>query len=269
MCSHICVIVSIYVHFVTYTIFYLCSFSDDGESDTADTDDDERWGGLGMFEYSKKGLPHALVHASDLVMEGGHHLAFCSSVAEVSHKMFIKLAAKFGRTYASHNVTESKMLEWVCWNSLFRAVTEVKHRMELGRAGVTQQDTRKTFQRDDILLEPLPFTGWSQVVCGDDRTPRSWGATFLSKRVLITRDEMLTLMRTKLEMEPTLANNVRLLKELRWEFYGVYCTYKGGRSRRYVGISSKSPGRRDFVRLRGAENGTAYAAQVNTTYTCF
>ena len=251
----------------TYTCVSSHICRDEGESDTADTADDEHWGGLGLFEYSKKGLPHALVHAPELVMQGGHHLAFCSSVGEVSHKMFIKLAAKFGRTYASHNVTESKMLDWVCWHRLYRAVAELTGETQTGRHNdlEVEQDARRTFQRDDTLLQPITFDGWSQVVCGDIRTPRTWGATFLSKRVLITRDELLTLMRTKLEMTPTLKNNVRLLKELHWEFYGIYCTHKDNRSRYYVGINSKSPRRRDFVRLRGTENGTVYAAQV---YTC-
>ena len=201
-------------------------------------------------------------------MQGGHHLAFCSSLAEVSHKMFIKLAAHFSRTYASHNLTESKMLEWVCWQRLYLAVVELATELRRNGAGEAQQGARRTFQRDNTLADPIPFDGWSQVICDDVRTPRAWGATFLSKRVLFTRDELLTLMRTKLEMEPTLSNNVRLLKELQWQFYGTYCTHQDHRTRRYVGISSKSPGRRDFVRLRGTENGTVYAAQVNTTYTC-
>ena len=237
-------------------------YRDDGESDTASTEDDEHWGGIGLFEYSKKGLPHALIHAPELVMQGGHHLAFCSSVGEVSHKMFIKVAAKFGRTYASHNKTESKMLEWVCWHRVYLAILECARNVD----GVQEQGRRVTFQRDSLLLDSIPFEGWSQVLCDDARTPRAWGATFLSKRVLITRDELLTLMRTKLEMAPTLRNNVRLLKELHWEFYGSYSMYRDNRCRRYVGISSRSPGRRDFVRLRGSENDTVYAAQVNTTY---
>ena len=248
-------------HIYAHECIYVRIYRDDAESeDTAATEDEAHWGGLGLFEYSKKGLPHALEHAAELVMQGGHHLAFCSSVAEVSHKLFIKLAALFARTYASHNVTESKMLEWVCWQRLFLAVVEF-YLATLDQTRKTQCRPRSTFQREDTLLDPLPFDGWSRVVCDDTRTPRAWGATFLSKRVLITRDELLTLMRTKLEMQPSLTNNVRLLKELHWEFYGTYCTHRG-RSRRYVGMSSRSPSRRDIVRLRGDEGGTVYAAQV-------
>ena len=241
---------------------------DEGQSDTADTDDAYTWGGAGLYEYSKKGLPHALEHTAEHVMQGGHHLAFCSSMGEVSHKFNIKLAARFSRIYACHNLTESKMLEWVCWQRLFDAVTTDTHAVkQTCDTNTTPHGSRtpvRFCQRDNLLGNPLPFTEWSQVPCDADRTPRTWGATFLSKRVLITRDELLTLMRTKLQMEPTLMNNVRLLNELQWEFYGTYSIYRDGVMRRYVGISSTSPRRRDIVRLRGSENGTVYAAQVET-----
>ena len=64
------------------------------ESDTQSTDDERSWGGLGKFEYSAKGLPHALVHARELVERGGHHGAYCTSASESGHKKYIKLSAK-------------------------------------------------------------------------------------------------------------------------------------------------------------------------------
>ena len=55
-------------------------------------------------------------------------------------------------------------------------------------------------------------------------TSHMWGATFLSKHILVSRDELLTLLRGKLGMTPgmslTLANNLVLAKNLQWEFYG-------------------------------------------------
>ena len=262
---HICSTSHIYAHYPTCMLR-----RDEGQSDTADTDDAYTRGGVGLYEYSKKGLPHALEHTPELVMQGGHHLAFCSSMGEVSHKFNIKLAARFSRIYACHNLTESKMLEWVCWQHLFNAVTATDTHAVNQPSDTTLHGSRTTVrfcQRDNLLGNPLPFTEWSQVQCDADRTPRTWGATLLSNRVLITRDELLTLMRTKLQMEPTLTNNVRLLNELQWEFYGTYSVYRDGRMRRYVGISSTAPRRRDIVRLRGSENGTVYASQVENTYT--
>ena len=41
--------------------------SEDNESDTESTDAECTWGGLGAFEYSAKGLTHALVHAPEPV----------------------------------------------------------------------------------------------------------------------------------------------------------------------------------------------------------
>ena len=85
----------------------------ENESDTAATDSDNTWGGLGEFEYSLKGMPHALQHTPELVIRGGHHDAFCTSVNEEGHKHFNKMAAKFARKYASFNQTQDGMLDWV------------------------------------------------------------------------------------------------------------------------------------------------------------
>ena len=68
-------------------------------SDTASTDEDTGFGGSGMFEYSHKGLPHALMHATELVEQGGHHGATCTTVSESGHRFNLKMPAKFARTY--------------------------------------------------------------------------------------------------------------------------------------------------------------------------
>lgn len=83
---------------------------DIGETDSEDTDSEHTWGGLGKFEYSRKGLPHALLHAPECVMRGGHHGASCTSVVEAGHKQFIKMASKFSWTRASRNETMENML---------------------------------------------------------------------------------------------------------------------------------------------------------------
>jgi len=71
----------------------LCSEAD--ESDTESTDEEYTWGGLGAFEYSAKGLTHALVHAPELVKTCGHHAACCTCVGEAGHKEFIKKSVTF------------------------------------------------------------------------------------------------------------------------------------------------------------------------------
>ena len=114
----------------------LCRHSE--ESDTESTDDDRRWGGKRMFECGAKGIVHALVHAPELVITGGHHGAYCTCLAEAAHKLGIKLAAKFTRTYASLNHTQDNMLTYVLRRMLYQAVFElcdklVQRRQQLQR----------------------------------------------------------------------------------------------------------------------------------------
>ena len=77
-----------------------------------------------MYEYGHKGLPHALVHASELVQSGGHQAAYSTAVAETAHKGTIKAAAKFARTYASYNESQEGMLNYVLFDILWSAVIE-------------------------------------------------------------------------------------------------------------------------------------------------
>ena len=88
-----------------------------------------------------------------------------------------------------------------------------------------------------------------------------WGAQFLSSRVLVARNELLTLLRTGLSMNPTWANILRLTK-LQWEFFGVAELGTVEKRRKFVGVSTHSRGRRDFVRLSGSEDNTVLSAQV-------
>ena len=66
------------------------------------------------------------------------------------------------------------------------------------------------------LMEPLDYASSFNTLVPDERgrPPPAWGDTFLSKRVLITRTELLTLLRTKLELEPTWDNITRLATQL-------------------------------------------------------
>ena len=75
-----------------------------------------------MFEYSKKGLPHALMHAPELVKQGGHHGATCTTVSEAGHRYNLKMPAKFARTYLSRNSSQDGMLQWMLENKLLHSV---------------------------------------------------------------------------------------------------------------------------------------------------
>ena len=215
-----------------------------------------------MFEYSRRGLPHSLCHAPELVETYGHHGAACTCVGEAGHKHTIKSASRFSRTYGDRNQSQESMLSWVQEELLWSAVLEINTPSTAASEAVS--DSADDYIPTHKLREPLDLTaGWDNTLCMATPPPRTWSATFLSKRVLITRAELVTLLRTKLEMEPNWFNITYLARRLRWECFGCALVEDGNRGhRKVVGITSVSPQRRDFVRLRGSENGTALSAQV-------
>ena len=248
----------------------MCDYRDENESDTDITDEEAGWGTFGSFEYGRRGLPHALAHANELVQTGGHHGAYCTCVAEAGHKMAIKMAAKCSRKYGSINITQDGMLTYVQRQTLWSAVIQRNTQQQMYQSSRQSSQPEHCSSDEDFVSETsfklwqhLHYTDdWSSIHCARDRPPPAWGSTFLSKRVLITRTEILTLLRTKLQMEETWTNVVRLMK-LHWECFGsVTMTTASGIRRKVVGISSLSPQRRDFVRLRGTENNTALSVQV-------
>ena len=227
-----------------------------------------------MFEYSLKGLPHALMHAPDLVKLYGHHGACCTCVGEAGHKLNIKHAAKFARTYGDRNQSQSGMLQYVQRQQLWTAVTNVNTTemqddfVPMPTSAEDSGGTQQLIETESMLhklREPLPHltAGWSSIRTDNGRPPRMWGATFLSKRLLITRNELITLLRTKLELEDSWSNIVLLATRLHWACYGcVLFSDNDGKGRKVVGISNAMKKRRDFVRLRGIEDNTALGAQV-------
>ena len=103
----------------------------DSDSDTADTDSDHGWGGKGIYEYTPKALPHALLHIIDILMRAGHHGGVCAFLAEVAHKRFIKMAATMSRTYGSRGRTEREMLKWTLTDAVYEAAIEISAASEL------------------------------------------------------------------------------------------------------------------------------------------
>ena len=97
---------------------------------------------------------------------------------------------------------------------------------------------------------------------GNGRPPATWGATFLSKKVLLARNELLTLLRTKLRMAQTWTNTVLLAKTVHLKCFGSAMLLADNYRRKVVGTSSTSPDRHDFVRLKGTVDNTALSVQV-------
>ena len=214
-----------------------------------------------MFEYSRKGLPHALMHATEQVEQGGHHGATCTTVSEAGHRFNLKMPAKFARTYLSRNSSQVGMLWWTLDRQILAAVIALDKKLSVEPVVSEEVESSECGDNMYILRIPLHFAqGWSTLACPGGRTPVQWGRTFLSKTVLISRDELISLLRIKLNLEPTWFNTVKLATKLSWECFGSvhWCDTR----RTIVGVSKSSPDRRDFVRLKGNENGTALAAQV-------
>ena len=253
----------------------------ENESDTASTDEDNQWGGLGLFAYSRKGLPHALKHASELVRTFGHHGAPCTHLGEAVHKVDIKEAGGLARIYADRNKTTDEMTKYVQWRELHLAVRKLNSPKAESIQGATSDGED---ENSDIVVNPtlspassapplevlhqlqedLHFCDdWHDMVPKDNgRPPPMWGATFLSNKVLLTRNELLTLLRTKLQMEQTWTNIVRLAKTVDLKCFGVAVLLSDKARRKVVGTSRVSPARRDFVRLKDSVENSALSVQV-------
>ena len=123
--------------------------------------------------------PHALFHQLELVIRGGHHMAFCSFASEQAHKLFIKLAAQFARVYASINQSQESMLNWVTEYSLFNAV------IQYGKQSKTVSLRHKKKKKKNIQLSnPLSYSNhWSELPVRNNRLPVRWETTFLSAQV--------------------------------------------------------------------------------------
>ena len=231
-------------------------------SDTDSTEDEASWGGLGKFEYSGKGLPHALFHQTELVIRGGHHMAFCSFASEQAHKVFIKLAAQFARVYASINQSQVSMLNWVNEHALFKAV------IRFGKKSRAVKSRRRKKNRiPTVLRDPLPYSEhWSGQPVRNNRLPVRWETQFLSAQVRLTNMELMRILCSKLGLDDSTRAHVLLAQELRWEFYGSLVLSTETVSKKFVGVS---PARRDFVHLitpektvKGVPITTCWSAQV-------
>ena len=131
---------------------------DAGESVTESTDEERGWGGLGVYEYSRKGLPHALVHTRELVETGGHHGAYCTSVAEAQHKQAIKRAAQYSKTCGSLNTTQDYMLNWVLRQEVFDSIRLLHEKTKALARDPASSHEEDDEQRRHTLWTPLNYT---------------------------------------------------------------------------------------------------------------
>ena len=241
-------------------VFQYAHYRHDSESDTGSTSDGDTWGGLGKFEYSSKGLPHALMHYTELITRAGHHGAACTSAVEAAHKHYIKMAAKSSRTYASKNRTEEAMLQWIQRQRLYseviaQAQQAVQDRMpaENTAADAGESENPGVGCMQKKLIERLRYMeGWDNLQCPGNSLPMRWGETFIAPKVRITRMEFLHALAIRLQIlalddDADRGIMARMIGELRFECYGGLDVNINDTRRRFVGITSISRDRRDFV----------------------
>ena len=241
---------------------YSCRHDSDS-SDTAATDPQLSWGGKGKFEYSQKVLPHGCFHFPEIVMRAGHHAGACSFLNEISHKDYIKTAATLGRTYGSHNRSAEAMLAWTCRDAVY---SEAARKSKLATLCPVHDSDDNESESDNVLVtktftHPLSFLNES-IFTNDGLLTRSWENVMISRRVRVTRRELLTIVCSKLEMTDTREHRTKLMKRLTWTFSGVLEESRDGLRRKFVGLSSSHPRRRDFVRIEGSQNGTCLSAEL-------
>ena len=192
-------------------------------------------------------------------MRGGHHQAFCTFAVEQGHKRFIKAAATFTRVYASLNLTEQKMLEWVCESILFDEVVKLlptPQESDDDAASVSHTDGSPVLKPGT----PLDYTkGWSNLKVRRGRLPVPWSSKFVSKAVRITRLELMRLLCNKLRLDDSHATHRLFLENCKWQFWGDMSIKSGGCTRKFVAVQ---PNRRDFVRVRGQYENTCLSVQL-------
>jgi hypothetical protein len=199
-------------------------------------------------------MPHCLMHTRELVETGGHHDAFNTATAEASHPGVIKSPSKFSQTRASLNETHEGMLTYVCWQTLWKAA------IQRNEVGVVRPAARRP--APEPLTIPLPYTKhWSETAFCRGRPPRDWKSTFISKHVLITHEELVSILLHKVAIEHSACNFMTAVKSLQWQCYGAWSQHTPDGKRTFVGFSDKTS-RRDFVRLQGLEANTALTVAI-------
>lgn len=216
-------------------------------------------------------------------MRAGHHGAACTSAVEATHKRYIKEAARASRTYASKNRSEEAMLLWVQRHHLYSEVIAQCHKDVAERmdAACNQHSDDDAGESDNAasgrkkLIERLPYMqGWQDLQCPGNNLPQLWSNTFIGVGVRFTRMEFLHALAIQLELLALDDNAngevmVRMLGELQFQCYGgldMQAKIRGNDfKRRFVGISSVSRRRRDFVSM--ASGSITPETPVNTSPT--
>jgi hypothetical protein len=163
-------------------------------------------------------LPHALIHIVESYLRAGHLAGACAFLAEVSHKKFIKLAARLGRTFGSHTRSEVAMLKWILTDEIYvQAARVAKETSETivnndSAADIGDGYIHRTYSSP--LLPDIMVTSSTDFIQKEGRSllRNSWEKKMISKKIRVTRRELLSMLCAKLRVADTRANRTDLVR---------------------------------------------------------
>lgn len=138
-------------------------------------------------------------------MRAGQHAGACTFLAEVSHKRFIKTAAKLGRTYGSHNRTEGEMLKWNLRDMIYStAARKAKRSTDAFFTNVSSDDDEdsegfitRTFT-EPLALSMSTKSAHFRQLRNRSVLRKSWERKMISEKCRVTRRELLDFVCEKL-----------------------------------------------------------------------
>jgi hypothetical protein len=95
--------------------------SDTASSSSGGEEDDK----CPFFVKSQKITPHAVEHFAEQVIMGGTHSFHDTANAESRHPACVQKAAARARTYSDHNLSASKMLDYILDSMLLGKIVEI------------------------------------------------------------------------------------------------------------------------------------------------
>ena len=217
----------------------------DSATDTDDTDEDCKVGGMGVFSHSTHCLTHQ--HWVDQVVSAGGFGVHCTQPAEASHKLNMHLASERVR-HGSVNVTQESMLKYLCRHRVFeqmRVCSRAAPYSKTPKPGVGA-----------LIRTPCDEHGVCYASVG-------FQSSFMHREVRVSGAEFLDLVCDKLGL-PKSRNSYRLMKSLQFQFGQKLTTLDGsilwGTDSQYRQRTFDRT-RRDMLHLKGIENGNALCCE--------
>ena len=213
-------------------------------SDTDDTEEEDRVGGLSYYSHSKKNLIHQ--HWIDQVISSGGFNVHCTQSSEAAHRVNMHLASRRVRFYDC-NGTQDQMLKWLRHHKLFLALKQDIFPEE--------RVSRKNKQRDSLGL-PLRCSFGVK----DRFTKPDCMNNFLHVEVRVAEIELVNIICDKLGLP---AGSFDVLSQLTFDF-GQQFTRRDGRKfwSTDTGYSlNTTKSRRDLLFLDGVVGGDALCGE--------